>query len=43
MQLTRLLIRLPAALDAQLRRDAGLTHFEYGVPPSLNAPTGSCA
>ena len=22
---------LPAALDAQLTRDAGLTHFEYGV------------
>lgn len=22
---------LPAALDAQLRADAGLTHFEYGV------------
>ncbi|WKN49137.1 MarR family winged helix-turn-helix transcriptional regulator [Nocardioides sp. Arc9.136] len=22
---------LPAALDAQLQRDAGLTHFEYGV------------
>ncbi len=25
------LIRLPAALDAQLRRDAGITHFEYQV------------
>jgi len=23
--------RLPAALDAQLQRDSGLTHFEYGV------------
>ena len=23
--------RLPAALDAQLRRDAGITHFEYQV------------
>jgi len=23
--------RLPAALDAQLQRDAGLTHFEYGL------------
>ena len=22
---------LPAALDAQLQRDADLTHFEYGV------------
>lgn len=25
------LIRLPAALDAQLRRDAGISHFEYQV------------
>jgi DNA-binding MarR family transcriptional regulator len=25
------LIRLPAALDAQLRRDAGIGHFEYQV------------
>jgi DNA-binding MarR family transcriptional regulator len=23
--------RLPAALDAQLRRDAGISHFEYDV------------
>lgn len=30
---------LPAALDAQLLRDAGLTHFEYGVMYALaNAP-----
>lgn len=29
--LATLLERLPAALDAQLQRDAGLTHFEYGV------------
>lgn len=26
-----LLERLPAALDAQLQRDSGLTHFEHGV------------
>lgn len=26
-----MLVRLPAALDAQLQRDAGLSHFEYGV------------
>jgi DNA-binding MarR family transcriptional regulator len=26
---------LPAALDAQLLRDAGLTHFEYGVMYAL--------
>ena len=25
------LVRLPAALDAQLRRDAGISHFEYQV------------
>ena len=25
------LIRLPAVLDAQLRRDAGISHFEYQV------------
>jgi DNA-binding MarR family transcriptional regulator len=34
-----LLERLPAALDAQLQRDSGLTHFEYGVLYALdNAP-----
>ena len=36
LQLARLLIRLPAALDAQLRRDAGLTHFEYQVLAGLS-------
>ena len=29
--LARALVRLPAALDAQLRRDAGIRHFEYQV------------
>jgi DNA-binding MarR family transcriptional regulator len=29
--LATLLEWLPTALDAQLQRDAGLTHFEYGV------------
>jgi DNA-binding MarR family transcriptional regulator len=29
--LAHLLVRLPAALDAQLRRDAGISHFEYQV------------
>ncbi|MBO3664058.1 MarR family winged helix-turn-helix transcriptional regulator [Microbacterium stercoris] len=29
--LATLLEWLPVALDAQLQRDAGLTHFEYGV------------
>jgi len=34
-----LLERLPTALDAQLLRDSGLTHFEYGVLYALdNAP-----
>jgi DNA-binding MarR family transcriptional regulator len=30
------LIRLPAALDAQLRRDAGISHFEYQVLAKLS-------
>src|SRR5215475_10839244 len=29
--LAHALVRLPAALDAQLRRDAGISHFEYQV------------
>jgi DNA-binding MarR family transcriptional regulator len=36
LQLTRLLVRLPAALDRQLRRDAGLTQFQYGVLAALS-------
>ncbi|MFW2514100.1 MarR family winged helix-turn-helix transcriptional regulator [Demequina sp. SO4-13] len=28
---------LPAALDAQLQHDAGLTHFEYGILYALRA------
>jgi len=36
LALARLLVRLPAALDAQLRRDAGLTHFEYQVMAALS-------
>ncbi len=33
---------LPAALDAQLQRDAQLTHFEYGVLYALaHAPEGT--
>ncbi len=35
---------LPAALDAQLQRDAELTHFEYGILFALadatTAPSG---
>ena len=35
-KLTCLLIRLPSALDAQLRRDAGLSHFEYQILAALS-------
>ena len=30
------LMRLPSALDAQLRRDAGLSHFEYQILAGLS-------
>ncbi|RZU75379.1 DNA-binding MarR family transcriptional regulator [Micromonospora kangleipakensis] len=36
LALISLLVRLPAALDAQLRRDAGLSHFEYQVLAGLS-------
>jgi DNA-binding MarR family transcriptional regulator len=36
LSLTALLIRLPSALDAQLRRDAGISHFEYQVLAGLS-------
>lgn len=36
IQVAMLLSRLPHALDAQLLRDAGLTHFEYEVLSSLS-------
>jgi DNA-binding MarR family transcriptional regulator len=32
--------RLPAALDAQLRRDAGISHFEYSVLALLSEAPG---
>lgn len=35
--LVTMLVRLPAALDAQLQRDAGMSHFEYGVLANLSA------
>jgi DNA-binding MarR family transcriptional regulator len=35
-----LLLRLPAALDAQLQRDAGLTHFDYLVLSGLSEAPG---
>ena len=40
LQLARLLVRLPAALDAQLRRDADLTHFDYQVMAALSEQDG---
>jgi DNA-binding MarR family transcriptional regulator len=36
LALASLLIRLPAALDAQLQRDAGISHFEYAVLAALS-------
>jgi DNA-binding MarR family transcriptional regulator len=39
LRLIGVIIRLPAALDSQLQRDAGLSHFEYTVLVALsNAP-----
>lgn len=36
LALTGVLIRLPSALDAQLQRDAGVSHFEYQVLAGLS-------
>ncbi len=36
-----LLVWLPSALDAQLQRDADLTHFEYGLLYALAQAPGS--
>jgi DNA-binding MarR family transcriptional regulator len=36
LALASMLIRLPAALDVQLRRDAGISHFEYQVLAGLS-------
>jgi DNA-binding MarR family transcriptional regulator len=35
-----LLLRLPAALDAQLQKDAGITHFDYLVLSGLSEAPG---
>src|SRR3954465_7599557 len=40
MALAAVLMRLPGALDAQLQRDAGLTHFEYLVLSGLSMAPG---
>lgn len=34
--LARMLIWLPTALDNQLQRDSGLSHFEYGILAALS-------
>jgi DNA-binding MarR family transcriptional regulator len=36
LPLAKILTKLPAALDAQLRRDAGMSHFEYFVLAMLS-------
>ena len=36
LELSSVIIRLPAALDTQLRREAGLSHFEYTVLAGLS-------
>jgi DNA-binding MarR family transcriptional regulator len=36
LALISMLIRLPAALDTQLQRDAGISHFEYQVLAGLS-------
>lgn len=38
--LAGLLVELPAALDAQLQRDAGISHFEYQVLAMLSMEPG---
>lgn len=38
--LVSVLIRLPAALDAQLQRDAGISHFDYQVLAALSEARG---
>src|SRR5690349_10793982 len=36
LALLGLMMRLPAALDAQLQRDAGINHFEYMILAGLS-------
>jgi DNA-binding MarR family transcriptional regulator len=36
-----MLIWLPTALDDQLQRDSGLSHFEYGILASLSEADGA--
>jgi DNA-binding MarR family transcriptional regulator len=39
LALASVLIRLPSALDAQLQRDSGISHFEYQVLVALSEAT----
>jgi DNA-binding MarR family transcriptional regulator len=40
LALASIAVRLPQALDAQLRRDAGISHFEYTVLAALSEADG---
>ncbi|HEY5858637.1 MAG TPA: MarR family transcriptional regulator [Aldersonia sp.] len=40
LALTSMMMHLPAALDAQLRRDAGIGHFDYVVMSALSMSAG---
>jgi DNA-binding MarR family transcriptional regulator len=40
LQLAGVIIKLPAALDAQLQRDAGISHFEFAVLARLSEAEG---
>ena len=40
LALVGVMMRLPSALDAQLQRDAGLSHFEYMVLAGLSEAPG---
>lgn len=40
MTLIALLMSLPTAIDAQLKRDAGLNFFEYSILTALSRPPG---
>ena len=40
LSLAMLMMRLPAALEAQLQRDSGLSHFEYQVMAGLSEQPG---
>ena len=40
LSMVSMFVRLPAALDAQLQRDAGISHFEYQVLAGLSMAPG---